>query len=181
MTSKIRWAVFLISTPLVALVTIGGLMGTPRAAAQSANPHLRVFEDVVRLVLNAYVEDVDVDKVMDGAMKGLADGLDTSSAFLQPDEVKAIDSKAEPPAGDIGLVVTRQFYLRVLGVRDGSPAARAGLQSGDYVRMIDGRPTRDMSGITGMRLLRGQPGSKVSLVVIRGSATDPRPFELVRE
>jgi len=182
MTRKARWIVFLVSTPLVALVTVGGLMGAPRAAAQANNPHLRVFEDVIRLVLNAYVEDVDVDKVMDGAMHGLTDGLDTSSAFLQPDEVKAIESKAAMPDGDIGLVVTRQFYLRVLGVREGSPAARAGLQVTDYVRMIDGRPTRDMSGVTGMRLLRGQPGSKVSIVIIRsGNTSDPHTIELVRE
>jgi carboxyl-terminal processing protease len=183
MTRPVRWFVFAISTPLVALVTIGGLMGTPHAAAaaQSNNPHLRVFEDIVGLVMQAYVEPVDVDKIMDGAMKGLADGLDSSSAFLQPDEVKAIESKTDLPAGDIGLVVTRQFYLRVLGVRDGSPAAKAGLQTGDYVRMIDGKATRDMSGVMGMRMFRGQPGSKVSIVVIRGNAADPHTFDLVRE
>jgi carboxyl-terminal processing protease len=181
MTRPVRWFVFAISTPLVALITIGGFMGTPHAAEQQSNTHLRVFEDIVGLVMQAYVEPVDPDKIMDGAMKGLADGLDTSSAFLQPDEVKAIDSKADLPSGDIGLVVTRQFYLRVLGVRDGSPAAKAGLQTGDFVRMIDGKPTRDMSGVTGMRLLRGQPGSKVSIVVIRGNAADPHTFDLVRE
>lgn len=182
MTRQTRWFLLLVSTPLVALVTIGGLMGTPRAATpQAAGGHLGVFEDVLRLVLNVYVEDVNVDKVMDGAMHGLTDGLDTSSAFLQPDEVKAIESKAALPAGDVGLVVTRLFWLRVLGVRDGSPAARAGLQTGDYVRMIDGKPTRDMSGITGMRLLRGQPGSKVSITVIRGNTADPHNFDLVRE
>jgi carboxyl-terminal processing protease len=181
MTRKTRWIVVLVSTPLVALVTIGGLMGTPRAAAPQSNGHVKVFEDVLRLVLNAYVEDVNVDKVMDGAMHGMTDGLDTSSAFLQPNEARAIESKAALPAGDIGLVVTRQFYLRVLGVRDGSPAARAGLQTGDYVRMIDGKPTRDMSGIVGMRLFRGAPGTKVSITVIRGNTADPHNFELVRE
>jgi carboxyl-terminal processing protease len=181
MTRKTRWLVFLVSTPLVALVTIGGLMGAPRAAVPQPNSHLKVFEDVLRLVLNAYVEDVNVDKVMDGAMHGMTDGLDTSSAFLQPDEARALESKAALPAGDIGLAVTRQYYLRVLGVRDGSPAARAGLQTGDYVRMIDGKPTRDMSGVVGMRLFRGAPGSKVSITVIRGNTADPHNFVLVRE
>jgi carboxyl-terminal processing protease len=182
MSRQARWFVVLISTPLVALVTIGGLMGAPRAAAlPQGSPHLRVFEDVLRLVIGAYVEEVNIDKVMDGAMHGLTDGLDTSSAFLDPDEVRAIESKAPLPAGDIGLVVTRQFYLRVLGVRDGSPAAKAGLQSGDYVRMIDGKPTRDMSGVMGMRLFRGQPGTKVSVTVIRGNTADPHNFDLVRE
>jgi len=181
MTRQTRWFVFLVSTPLVALVTVGGLIGTPQAAAQESYKHLGVFQDVLRLVLGAYVEEVDVDRVMDGAMRGLTDGLDTSSAFLQPDEVRAIDSKAPLPAGDTGLVVTRQFYLRVLGVRDGSPAARAGLQAGDFVRMIDDKPTRDMSTVTGTRLLRGAPGSKVKVTIIRVNPTDPHTFELVRE
>lgn len=181
MASRTRWFVLLVSTPLVALVTIGGFIGTPRAAAQQSFSHLRVFEDVISLVMNAYVEDVNIDKVMDGAMRGLAEGLDTSSAYLLPEEVRALENKAPLPAGGVGLVVTRQFYLRVLGVRDGSPAARAGLQTGDFVRMIDGKPTRDMSGVTGTRLLRGVPGTKVSLTVIRGNTADPHVIELVRE
>jgi carboxyl-terminal processing protease len=181
MTRPTRLFVALVSTPLVALVAVGGLVGAPAAAEQQSFKHLRVFQDVLQLVFTAYVEDVNVDKVMDGAMRGLADQLDTSSAFLQPEEVKAIDSGAPLPPGDVGLVVTRQFYLRVLGVRDGSPAARAGIQSGDFIRMIDTTPTRDMSGVTGMRLLRGQPGSKVAVTVFRGNPADPHTFTLMRE
>ena len=185
MSKQTRWFVWLVSTPLVALVTVGGLIGAPRAAAATQKAqgldHLPVFTDVLKLVMYAYVEEVNVDRVMDGAMRGLTDGLDTSSAFLLPDEVRAIESSAAAPAGDVGLAVIHGFWLRVLGVRDGSPAARAGLQSGDYVRMIDSKPTRDMSGVTGMRLLRGAPGTKVSVTVIRGNTADPHVFDLVRE
>jgi carboxyl-terminal processing protease len=185
MSKQTRWFVWLVSTPLVALVTVGGLIGAPRAAGvtgqQQGLDHLPVFADVLRLVIGAYVEDVNIDKVMDGAMRGMTEGLDISSAFLLPDEVRAIDTTAAAPAGDVGLVVVHGFWLRVLGVRDGSPAARAGLQSGDYVRAIDTKPTRDMSGVTGMRLLRGVPGSKVSVTVIRGNTTDPHVFDLVHE
>ena len=123
--------VLLVSIPLVALVTVGGAIGTPRAAEQQASKHLPVFEDVLRLVLMAYVEEVNIDRVMDGAMRGLTDGLDSSSAFLQPDEVRLIETGGTQPTADLGLTVTRQFYLRVLGVRDGSPAARAGIQTVD--------------------------------------------------
>ena len=115
-------------------------------------------------------------------MHGLTDGLDPSSAYLTPDEVRAVETRGAQPAGDVGLVVTRQFYLRVLGVRDGSPAAKAGLQTGDYLRMIDGRPTRDMSAFTGTRLLRGATGTQGRpLTVIRGNAADPHVIELTRE
>src|SRR5262245_966804 len=75
----------------------------------------------------------------------------------------------------------RQFYLRVLGVRDGSPAARAGLRTGDFIRMIDGKATRDMSAVTGTRMLRGAVGSKVSLLVLRGTTIDPHVVDLTRE
>jgi carboxyl-terminal processing protease len=184
MSSRARWLIVLISTPLVVLVTVGGLIGAPRAAATQQDPSirdLRTFQEVVSLISQAYVEEVDIERVMEGAMHGLADGLDPSSAYLTPDEVRAVESKSPGAPGDVGLVVTRQFYLRVLGVRDGSPAAKAGLQTGDYIRMIDKRPTRDMSAFTGTRLLRGAPGSKVSLTVIRGNPADPHVIDLTRE
>ena len=117
-----------------------------------------MFEDVVSLILNNYVEDAKVDKVMEGAMRGLADGLDPDSAYLTAAEVKSIDPVEKVPPGDVGIELTRQYYLRVIAARDDSPAAKAGLQTGDYVRAIDGKPARDLSVFEGMRLLRGAPG-----------------------
>jgi carboxyl-terminal processing protease len=181
MSSRSRWIIVLISTPLVVFVTLGGLLGATRAEAPQTVRDLRTFQEVISLIMQAYVEDVDVDKVMEGAMHGLADGLDPSSAYLTPDEVRAVETKTALPAGDVGLVVMRQFYLRVVGVRDGSPAAKAGLQTGDFIRAIDKKPTRDMSAVTGTRLLRGEPGSKISLTIIRGNAADPHVIDLVRE
>jgi carboxyl-terminal processing protease len=174
--------VLLVSTPLVILVAVGGLLGTVgvSTASQRSFAHLRVFDDVVSLIREGYVEEVDIDAVMAGAMRGLADGLDSSSAYLTPDEVRALDADGLP-AGDVGLVVTRQFYLRVVGVRDGSSADRAGIRTGDYIRMIDGQPTRDMSALAGTRQLRGAPGSSVDVLVIRTNPADPQEFTLERE
>lgn len=181
MSSRSRWLIFLVSTPLVVFAAVGGLLGASSARTQEAFPHLRVFEDIVGKILGAYVEPVDADKLMDGAMRGLIDALDPSSAYLSTDEVKAIDAGTPLPAGDTGLVVTRQFYLRTISVRAGSPASRAGLKTGDYIRSIDGKATRELSALTGTRLLRGAPGSKVTLSVFRGSQAEPREFVLVRE
>jgi len=180
MSSKSRWAVFLVSTPLVVLVAIGGMLGASSEPQQRNDTNLAVFRDVLTLVMQNYVEPVDIDRVFEGAMRGLAEGMDASSAYLTPDEVRAIESTTPMAPADVGLVVTRQFYLRVVGVRDGSPAAKAGLQTGDFIRMIDQKPTRDMSAVTGTRLLRGAPGTKVSLTVIRGNPADPHAIDLVR-
>lgn len=88
---------------------------------------------------------------------------------------------AAPAQGTVGLDLTRQYYLRVVSARDGSPAEKAGLRTGDSVRAIDGQPTRNMSAIEGMRLLRGPVGSKVTLTLLRDSLADPHQVTLVRE
>jgi carboxyl-terminal processing protease len=181
MTTRTRLSILLVSTPLLAFVVFGGVLGRASSGGDQTFQHLRVFEDVVSLILNNYVEDAKVDKVMEGAMRGLADGLDPDSAYLTAAEVKSIEPGEKLPAGDVGIELTRQYYLRVIAARDDSPAAKAGLQTGDYVRAIDGKPARDLSVFEGMRLLRGAPGTKVTLTIIRGNAAEPRQIELVRE
>ena len=180
MTTRTRLSVLLISTPLLAFIVLGGMMGKASGGDQTFQ-HLRVFEDVVSLILNNYVEEAKVDKVMEGAMRGLADGLDPDSAYLTAAEVKSIEPGEKLPGGDVGIELTRQYYLRIIAARDDSPAAKAGLQTGDYVRAIDGKAARDLSVFEGMRLLRGAPGTKVTLTIIRGNAAEPRQVDLVRE
>jgi carboxyl-terminal processing protease len=180
MSLKTRLMVLCISTPVLAFVVVGGLMGKEPSGDETLQ-HLRVFEDVVSLVMNHYVGEVKPDKAMDGAMRGLADGLDPDSSYLSAEQVRALESKEELPEGDVGVEFTRQYYLRVIAARDASPAAKAGLQTGDTVRAIDGKPTRDMSVFEGSRLLRGKPGTKVTLTVLRNNAADPHEVVLVRE
>ena len=69
----------------------------------------------------------------------------------------------------------------MIAARDGSPAAKAGLMPGDYIRAIDGQSTRDTTVYEGQRLLRGKPGTKVHLTVLRGNAAEPHEIDLVRE
>ena len=180
MTSRNRRLILVVSTLIMVFAFVGGYLGQT-IAKNDTYQHLRVFEDVVSLVLNNYVEPVDVREAMKGAMKGLTDGLDPDSAFLSAELVRNLESKDPGGAAEVGLDLTRQYYLRVVSARDGSPAARAGLRPGDFIRAIDKRPTRDMSAFEGMRLLRGAPGTKVALLVIRGNAADPHEIELTRE
>jgi carboxyl-terminal processing protease len=181
MTFKTRVSVLLLSTPVLAFVLVGGLMGKEQASGDRVYSHLKVFDDVVDLVLHNYVGEVQVDKVMDGAMRGLADGLDPDSAFLNPGQVRAVESGEALPEGDVGIELTRRYYLYVIAARDGSPAQKAGLRTADTVRAIDGKATRDMSVFEGTRLLRGKPGTKVTLTIIRGNAADPHEVTLVRD
>src|ERR1700730_9379148 len=180
MSSRTRVLVMSITAPVVAFAILGGFLGKVMAR-EDTYQHLKIFDDVVSMISNYYVEDADIDKVMRGAMHGLADGLDPDSAYLTPAQVKQVESgTALPPAG-VGLELTRQYYLRVIAARDNSPAAKAGLHTGDYIRAINNTPTREMSVWEGVRALRGAAGTKVSVTVIRGNAADPRVIELTRE
>jgi len=181
MNFKTRLSVLLVSTPMLVFVIVGGLMGNQAASGQQPYQVMKVFDDVVQLVMNNYVGDVQVDKVMDGAMRGLADGLDPDSAFLSATQVKSVEAGEAAPEGDVGIELTRRYYLYVVAARDGSPAQKAGLQTADTIRAIDGKPTRDMSVFEGSRLLRGKEGSKVTLTVFRGNAAEPHDIVLTRE
>ncbi|MDP1568588.1 MAG: S41 family peptidase [Vicinamibacterales bacterium] len=180
MRSRGRLAVLLVSLPVITYAVVGGFMGKA-IAREDSYQSLRIFEDVVTLIMNSYVEDVKVDEVMHGAMHGLADGLDPDSAYLTAEQVAAFERRDQNGPADVGLELTRQYYLRVIAARDGSPAALAGLRAGDYIRAIDGQSTRDTSVVAGQQLLRGKAGTPVRLTVLRGNAAEPHAVELTRE
>jgi carboxyl-terminal processing protease len=180
MSSRTRVIVMSISAPVIAFAIVGGFLGKVMAR-EDTYQHLKIFDDVVSLISSSYVETADIEKVMKGAMHGLAEGLDPDSAYLSADQVKQVESGAPLPPGGVGLELTRQYYLRVVAARDNSPAAKAGVRTGDYIRAINDTPTREMSVWEGVRVLRGTPGSTVSVTVIRGNAADPHVIELTRE
>ena len=180
MTIRTRFAIILITAPVLAFAVVGGLLGKT-LGGQETYAHLRVFDDVFGLTTGNYVEEVDLDRLMHGAMHGLADALDADSAYLTAEQTKHLQSGAAAGPADVGLDLTRQYYLRVVAARENSPAAKAGLRPGDFVRMIGSEPTRELSVWEGMRLLRGAAGTPVKLVVLRGNAAEPYEVELTRE
>lgn len=181
MSSRTRLIVMSISAPVIAFAIVGGFLGKVMAGQDAPYQHLKIFDDVVTMISSQYVEEVNIDKVMSGAMHGLADGLDPDSAYLTPAQVKQVEAGTPLPPAGVGLELTRQYYLRVIAARDNSPAAKAGLRTGDYIRAINDLPTREMSVWEGMRMLRGAAGTKVTVTVIRGNAADPHVVELVRQ
>src|SRR5882672_6715520 len=181
MTSRTRLLVLFVSAPVIAFAVIGGFLGNVMARADDTYAHLKVFQDVVSLIMSNYVEQPNLDSVMRGAMRGLAENLDSDSAFLTAPVVRQVEGGDRLGPADVGLDLTHQYYLRVVSARDDSPAAKAGIRPGDFVRIVESRPTRDLSAFEGQRLMHGAPGSKVKLTIIRGSAVDPHVVELTRE
>jgi carboxyl-terminal processing protease len=178
MSARNRLFIALVSTTLIAYIAIGSLLN--RVLGDTSYGQLAVFNEVVRLVLEGYVEPVNLDRAMAGARLGLTDALDGDSAYLDAEEWKLLQQPGKDDA-DIGLSLTRRFgFLMVVAPRTGSPAAKAGLKTGDILKSIDGRHTRPLAAASGQRLLRGAPGSSVTLVVLR-AGVDPFELAVVRE
>jgi carboxyl-terminal processing protease len=179
MSPRSRLLVALVSTALIAYIAVGSLLG--RVLSDSSYGQLSIFNEVVRLVIDSYVEPVNLDRAMAGARQGMADALDGDSAYLDPDELRQYQQPPKEGEADVGLVLTRRFaFVMVVAPRPGSPAEKAELRPGDLVKSIDDRHTRQMPAVVAERLLRGAPGSSVRLGILRAGA-DPFDVTLVRE
>ena len=178
MSARTRLAVALVSTALIGYIAVGSLLG--RVLGDTSYGQLAIFNEVVHLVLDSYVEPVNVDKAMAGARQGMSDALDGDSTYLDPEDFRLYQQPAKEEA-DLGLVLTRRFsFVMVVAPRAGSPAAKAGLRPGDIIKSIDERHTRAMPAVVADRLLRGAPGSSVKLDILRLGA-DPFDVTVTRE
>jgi carboxyl-terminal processing protease len=179
MSHRTRLLVALVSTGLIGYVAVGSLLG--RVLGDTSYGQLAIFNEVVRLVLDAYVEPVNVDRAMAGARLGMSDALDGDSAYLDPEEFRLYQQPGTEADAEVGLVLTRRFsFVMVVAARPGSPAEKAGLRPGDLLKSINERHTRPMPAVVAERLLRGAPGSAVKLGVLRAGA-DPFDVTIVRE
>jgi carboxyl-terminal processing protease len=179
MTPRGRLGIALASTLLVGYVALGSLLG--RVLGDTTYGQLAVFNEVLRIVLDAYVEPVNVDRAMNGARLGLTDALDGDSSYLDAEEFRAYQAGGRENDAEIGVILSRRVsFLRVVTTRAGSPAQKAGIRPGDLVKTIDGRHSRPLSAVVGQRLLRGAPGSVVKLTLLR-IGSDPVSVDVVRE
>ncbi len=171
---------------LSAVALVSGLLGATAASAvtkdQSPYAPLGQLARVLVLVENNYVEPVDRSRVLEGAIKGMVAELDPHSAFLPPEDFKLFRSETEGAFGGVGIEVdARRDTITVIAPIDGSPAARAGIRSGDRIVMVDGKPTRGVPLERIVRTMRGAPGTKVRLTVQRPGRDLPLEFDLTRE
>ena len=108
MTSRTRLLTIVVSAPVIAFTVIGGLLGHAMARTDETFATLRVFHDVVSLIMSNYVEQPNMESVMRGAMRGLAEGLDSDSAYLTQQQVRQVESGDQMGPADVGITLTHQ-------------------------------------------------------------------------
>jgi len=180
---KLKSAILLCSAAVLLFTFVGGMTGV-RASSNNdgAYRQLQVYSEVLSRVRSEYVEEPNIPEVTDGALHGLLESLDSNSSYLSPAEYKDYKSHKTEAKGDIGAAVSKRFgYASVISVIPGSPADKAGLQDTDILEAIEGKSTREMSLAEIHNLLSGEPGSNVTLSVVRARKAEPQKTVITRE
>ena len=160
------------------MLSLASAEASPRKAGLPSK--LSLFSRVLSYVESQYVEDVDQDELVYGAIKGMLDSLDPHSTFLRPEQYRELKNDTSGQFAGIGIEVDqRDGLLTVVSVIDGTPAARAGLLAGDQILRIDDQPTRGMMDY--IQKMRGKRGVQVTLTVLRSGWKDPRNFAMLRD
>ncbi len=180
MLQKVKILVSVLSA-LIILYGVAAAFYPVVAGGDPTYPALKVFMGALGQINEDYVEVPDMNKVQEGAMRGLIEALDPLSTFLTKEQVQILDSRKDRTAG-VGIVLSKRANLIcVVAAEKGGPAEAAGMRSGDYLTSIDGVNVEDASILEADSLLRGAPDTKVKATVFRGTQTKPIDIEMVRK
>jgi carboxyl-terminal processing protease len=148
----------------------------------SAYKQLDLFARVLSYVENNYVESVDSSQLIYGAIKGMMDTLDPHTLFMPPDMFKDMKVDTSGEFGGLGIeVAEKNEVLTVVTPIDDTPASRAGLKPGDQLLRIDGEGTRELGVAGAIKRMRGPPGSRCVLNIMREGFKEPRDLVILRE
>jgi carboxyl-terminal processing protease len=178
--NRSRLSFLLISIVVMVPIVTGTLMARSESEGDdSLFKYLSVFQDVLRLVRQAYVEEISVEALMEGALDGTSDALDPFSTFIPAARVDGFREVLRIGPSRSGLVVAKdRGIVYVVAVAAGSPAAVAGVELGDIVTSIGGRPTRPTPLWRIQQLLAREPGTTMELELLRRGEPSTLDLEL---
>ena len=137
---------------------------------------VRMFTEALDRIRMAYVEEVDDKTLLENAIRGMLSGLDPHSAYVIENDFDTLQENTTGEFGGLGIEVGRENgYIKVISPIDDTPADKAGIEAGDLIIQIDGRPTRQILPQEAADLMRGEPGSEVTITVAREGQ---EPFDL---
>jgi len=182
MTSRWKYLVVTSSTIVVIVLLVGARHGVSASSNEDQYRHLAVYSEVLSRIKSDYVEEPDMKNVTLGALNGLLESIDPYASYLNADQYKQYLKTKDAKKADIGLVLSKRLgYVGVVDAIPGSPADKAGLNTGDIIESINGVATRDMPLVYADMLLRGDPGTSVELGILRVSKPDPAKITLTRD
>lgn len=177
----------------VSLLTAGALLGmtlifgqmvfADRSPTEPDLPidDLRAFSEIFGRIKSSYVEPVEDKELIENAIRGMLSGLDPHSSYLDLDGFKELREGTSGEFGGLGIEVSMEDgFVKVVAPIDDTPAAEAGVEAGDLIIRLDDKPVKGMSLNDAVDIMRGEPGSKIQLTIIREGEDKPLVLELTR-
>ncbi|MDY6980528.1 MAG: S41 family peptidase [Pseudomonadota bacterium] len=169
----------------VSLSITGGVIAERKPATVAEHLPLETVQalsEVFQRVKENYVEEVDDKTLLENAIRGMLTGLDPHSSYLDEKATTELRIGTSGEFGGLGIVVGMEDgFVKVVSPIDDTPAAKAGIQSGDLIIRLDDQSVKGMSLDDAVKLMRGEPGSKITLTVVREGENKPLTFKLTRD
>lgn len=179
-----------------AMAATGGILFGAIATTQIAGPliaqeasnnasvyeQLDLFGDIFERIRAQYVEDVDESALIEAAIDGMLTSLDPHSSYLSPDDAADMRETTRGEFGGLGIEVTQEDgYIKVVSPIDGTPAAEAGIESGDFITAVDGENLLGLTLSDAVELMRGPVGSEIIITVAREDVPEQFDVSIIRD
>ncbi len=152
------------------------------ASASNVRDSMALFTEVMRRVRDEYVDQVELDKMIEGAIRGMMDTLDPHSTFLSKKQYDNLMVSTHGSFGGLGIEIDiRNDWLTVIAPIEGTPAERMGLRGGDKIVKIEGESTRGITVTDAVEKLRGPKGTDVTITIQRAGVDDLLDYTITRD
>ncbi|PKN76893.1 MAG: peptidase S41 [Deltaproteobacteria bacterium HGW-Deltaproteobacteria-10] len=173
---------------LLILVLVGGFVlfvpytdSRTSSLNKSIYKDIKTFNEVLDLVKKNYVDEVEPQALIQGAINGMIKTLDPHSTFMSADMYKELEVETQGQFGGIGIEITLlKDVLTVVSPIEDTPAYNAGVKSGDQIIKIDGKSTKDITIMEAVKKMRGPKDTKVTITILRENMDKPKDFVLTR-
>ncbi|WP_114292866.1 S41 family peptidase [Pseudosulfitobacter sp. DSM 107133] len=172
--------------------TLAGVIATTQIAgpllAQEATRNSSVYEqldlfgDIFERIRSQYVEEVEPSELIEAAINGMLTSLDPHSSYLSPEDADAMRVQTRGEFGGLGIEVTQEEgFVKVVSPIDGTPAAEAGIEAGDFITHVDGESVLGLTLDDAVEKMRGPVGSEIVITVVREGEQDPFDVSIIRD
>ncbi|WP_299147294.1 S41 family peptidase [uncultured Tateyamaria sp.] len=160
----------------------GPLLAQESAANSSVYEQLDLFGDIFERIRSQYVEEVEPGELIEAAIDGMLTSLDPHSSYLSPDDAAAMQVQTRGEFGGLGIEVTQEEgFIKVVSPIDGTPAAEAGIEAGDFITHVDGDSMLGLTLDSAVERMRGPVGSEIIITVVREGETEPFDVSIIRD
>lgn len=143
---------------------------------------LRTFAEIFGRIKQDYVEPVDDKVLLEYAIQGMLSGLDPHSSYLNADDYKDLQAGTSGKFGGLGIEVgLENGFVKVISPIDDTPAQRAGVKAGDLIIRLDEQPVKGMGLAEAVKLMRGDPGTSITLTIMREQVEKPLKIAIKRD